>query len=81
MRDRLRYTITLQEERDRNGCYVGLEAIASAPIEQANGEIVNKEIINVNAASYPDVLLRMASNIIAFEMGLKPVYKRAHKEM
>jgi hypothetical protein len=77
MKGRLRYTIILQEEEDRNGNYIGLESFATAPIEHENGEIKDTEVIRVNGSSYPDVLLRVACNIIAWEMGLKPVYKRS----
>jgi len=77
---RLRYTITVQEETDRNGNYIGLEAFATAPIENKDGELKDKEVIRVNGPSYPDVLLRVASNIIAWEMGLAPVYERAQKK-
>lgn len=60
------------EEIDRNGNYIGIESYATIP----DGE-KTKEVVRVNGTSYPDVLLRMASNIIAFEMGLEPVYSRA----
>lgn len=71
---RTSYNIILNEEKDRKGNYLGLQAKCIYKDKEQDIEVTN-----VNGTSFPDVLLRVASNIIAWEMGLSPVYERTQK--